>query len=231
MSQKYICPHFYKSSKQRGHLSDALQVMDYPRVTLPYYRKAQFVTVQSLDGLGRKLASIKNTFNLKEGSLDVCAQSIVSECQPGDFVAFQSGFFNQTHVLNIIQNREQDTLLVLDSCFSGSWVEKSIKQCLRQKCGRIVIQTSCAADQEAYGMAFTPALHYINDLSEDEFKALIQEFNDRISDDGNLFCRAVFNIRGYMIRLCPMVLLTFLLNFTASDYSTRNNFLDSYAQR
>jgi hypothetical protein len=48
-----------------------------------------------------KVASIKETFNLKEGSLDDCAKSIVSKCQPGDLVAFHSGFVTQTHVLHI----------------------------------------------------------------------------------------------------------------------------------
>jgi hypothetical protein len=102
-------------------------------------------------------------------------------------VAFQSGFFTQTHVLDIIKNRKEDTLLVLDSCYSGSWVQNAKNQHLEQSKGRIVIQSSSGADEEAYGMAFAPALDYISSLVEDDFKALILDFKSKVTDDGNLF--------------------------------------------
>ena len=92
---------------------------------------------------------------------------VTGQAQQGDLVVFSSGLLTPEWVIE--QLREADTVdntivIVVDSCYSGTWVQR-MRVALNGddkelKYTRILLQTSCGPDEEAYGQLFTP--HFIN---------------------------------------------------------------------
>jgi hypothetical protein len=83
-------------------------------------------------------------------------------------------FFQSIRSLSISHPPNWICLLV-DSCYSGMWVEYA-----RTLTGienfNIVVQSSCASNQDAYGGLFTPIWLYLQRLSDSECQDLLEEF-------------------------------------------------------
>ncbi len=95
------------------------------------------------------------------------ARSVCENAKKGDVVVFASGFLTPEWIVEQLRKREKNKdsgkipftlVLLVDSCYSGVWTER-IKTKLKLdgfQNTRLVVQTSCAADEESYGRYFIP---------------------------------------------------------------------------
>ena len=97
---------------------------------------------------------------------------VTGEARQGDLVVFSSGLLTPEWVINILQDAElqqqnqidNTIVIVVDACYSGTWVGR-MRTVLNQnplKHTRILLQTSCGSDEEAYGQSFTPRFVNLN---------------------------------------------------------------------
>ncbi len=88
------------------------------------------------------------------------ARSVCENAEKGDIVVFESGFLTPEWIVEQLRKRELNLtngkipftlVLLVDSCYSGVWTER-IKKVLSIRGfqnTRLVVQTSCAADEES----------------------------------------------------------------------------------
>lgn len=100
---------------------------------------------------------------------------VTSEAKMGDLVVFSSGFLTPEWVVEQLREHDQcgtgsTIVLVIDSCYSGTWRERisSLVGCLT--CTRVLLQTAAAHDEEAYGYFFTPLFLELQKATEEEIE-------------------------------------------------------------
>lgn len=98
---------------------------------------------------------------------------VTREAKMGDLVVFYSGFLTPEWVVKQLRERDQcgtgnTIVLVIDSCYSGTWGKRisSLVGCLT--CTRVLLQTAAAHDGKAYGYFFTPLFHALQKATEGE---------------------------------------------------------------
>ena len=85
---------------------------------------------------------------------------------------FSSGLLTPEWIISVLQEAElqqqnqidNSILIVIDACYSGTWVGR-MRTALNKnplKYTRILLQTSCGPDEEAYGLSFTPRFVNLN---------------------------------------------------------------------
>ena len=104
--------------------------------------------------------------------INILPSRVTAEAQKGDLVVFSSGLLTPEWVISVLrepelqqQNQIDNTILiVIDACYSGTWVER-MRTVLNKnplKHTRILLQSSCGPDEEAYGKLFTPNFVNLN---------------------------------------------------------------------
>ncbi len=117
------------------------------------------------------------------------ARSVCKNAKKGDVVVFSSGFLTPEWIVKQLRKRERNKVhgkipftlvLLVDSCYSGVWTER-IKTKLERVDGfqntRLIVQTSCAADEESYGQYFIPLWCALQKESNQEKYAAEEELD------------------------------------------------------
>ncbi len=107
--------------------------------------------------------------NDKEGlGKGYTARSVCENAKKGDVVVFASGFLTPEWIVEQLRKREKNEfngkisftlVLLVDSCYSGVWtkrIETDLLEHSRLNYTRLVVQTSCAAEESSYGQCFIP---------------------------------------------------------------------------
>ena len=91
---------------------------------------------------------------------------VTAEARKGDLVVFSSGLLTPEWVIGVLQQAESNQqnkfyntiVIVVDACYSGTWVERMRDELERAplQYTRILLQTSCGPDELAYSKLFTP---------------------------------------------------------------------------
>ena len=96
------------------------------------------------------------------------AKKVCKDAKKGDVVVFSSGFLTPEWIVEQLRKRELNEVngkihltlvLLVDSCYSGMWTERIEADLLKYgklNYTRLVVQTSCAADEGSYGQCFIP---------------------------------------------------------------------------
>ncbi len=110
------------------------------------------------------------------------ARSVCLNAKKGDVVVFAAGFLTPEWIVEQLRKRESNqenggihltSVLLVDSCYSGVWSERinTLLEGEHFNNTRLVVQTSCAADEVSYGQYFIPywcALQNMSSQGEQE---------------------------------------------------------------
>lgn len=112
------------------------------------------------------------------------ARSVCENAKKGDVVVFASGFLTPEWIVEQLRKRELKKVngkipftlvLLVDSCYSGEWTKRIADLLEHGKLNytRLVVQTSCAADEGSYGQCFIPywcAMQNENERDEEKWE-------------------------------------------------------------
>ena len=114
-----------------------------------------------------------------------CANTLRRNASVGDLCGFHHGLYSPSWVLEHIRNSEKASsstyIFIVDSCYSGAWVNFFSGQDTNDL--KIVIQTACSHTEQSYGGYFAPVFKYLQDMTEQELSEEIETFKKNRSDD------------------------------------------------
>ena len=96
---------------------------------------------------------------------------VTSEASKGDIYIFKSGLISPQWVLDQLEVREAQgvhstVILILDSCYSGAWVDYFQQQC-QFSYTRVIIQTACGPNEVSYGQNFITLWVNLQELAQE----------------------------------------------------------------
>ena len=121
--------------------------------------------------------------------MDLCQQGlgpaytptrVTSEASKGDIYIFKSGLISPQWVLDQLKVREAQgvrsgtettVILILDSCYSGAWIDYFRQQC-RFMYTKVIIHTACGSDEVSYGQNFITLWVKLQELAQEIWKVM-----------------------------------------------------------